>query len=238
MRREYSTEPYLYLWIDTGTWVEEYQCHKRYLGVHNGNHGYRYTGSGTYFKEAYSERPDDFQRTIIMHDTDYGFIKGQEEKILVAVEASANTAWYNAVEEMGCFSMTGKKHTPETIAKMSNTARNRSPEHRAKLSKAHVGKKQSPEHIEKKRRAWIGRNHSDETRAKMSIIASNRSDEYRAKQSASQKGKKRSPEICQKIAEIQRNMPRLTCPHCSREFHPSHYGRYHGDRCKEKTLPN
>jgi hypothetical protein len=52
----------------------------------------------------------------------------------------------------------GKKHSPETIKKLSDIAKNRSVEHRQKIAKANTGKKRSQETIDKiaeaNRRRW------------------------------------------------------------------------------------
>ena len=87
--------------------------------------------------------------------------------------------------------MTGRKHTPETLAKMSATAKGRpfpeaahakaaatntgrtlTPEHLAKMSAGlkgkGLGRKLSPEHAAKARVARIGKTHTPETKAKMS----------------------------------------------------------------------
>ena len=72
------TEPFLYLWIDTASWIEEHQCHKRYLGIHNGSKGYKYEGGGSDFRIAFKQRSKDFCRIIIMHDKNYEFISEQE----------------------------------------------------------------------------------------------------------------------------------------------------------------
>lgn len=87
--------------------------------------------------------------------------------------------------------MTGRKHSPETLAKMSATAKGRpfpeaahakaaatntgrtlTPEHLAKMSAGlkgkGLGRKLSPEHAAKARVARIGKTHTPETKAKMS----------------------------------------------------------------------
>jgi hypothetical protein len=51
----------------------------------------------------------------------------------------------------------GGNHTPETVAKMSEKARNRTPEHQEKLNAAHRGKKRSKESREKMRQAALRR---------------------------------------------------------------------------------
>lgn len=79
----------------------------------------------------------------------------------------------------------GRKHSPETIAKMSETAKHRSPETLANLSEA--AKRRSPETRARVGAANRGRKHSPEARAKMSEAARNRSAETIARMSAAAK---------------------------------------------------
>lgn len=179
-------EPYLYLWEDRGEWVEEHNCYKKYLGIHNGRYGYRYTGSGSNFLPAFEERPDDFHRTIIMHDWDYSFVYSQEEAILKAVGASANTAWYN-IQEVSW-----------PIIPSEETRRRCSDAQRGKVVSADTRKKISEAN---------GRRTSEEKArisAKISFAAKNISDETRAKMSAAKKGKP-SPNKGRTMSQEQKN---------------------------------
>ena len=64
----------------------------------------------------------------------------------------------------------GKKHSPETIQKMSESAtgKKHSPETKEKLRLISTGKKHSPETIEKRRQKLIGRKYSAEHRKNIS----------------------------------------------------------------------
>jgi group I intron endonuclease len=113
---------------------------------------------------------------------------------------------------------TGKKASPETRLKMSESRKGRtlSKEHIEKLISVHIGKKRSPETRSKISAAAKGRVVSEEVRAKIGAaskgnknrLGSVASLETRAKMSASQKGNKNSlgctvsQETKNKIAEI------------------------------------
>jgi hypothetical protein len=86
----------------------------------------------------------------------------------------------------------GRKHTKETIAKISENNKAGTPEVRAKISVAHQGNHLSLEHREKigaAQRGNPGIKHSDETRAKIVAARSKQtySEETKAKLSASAK---------------------------------------------------
>ena len=123
----------------------------------------------------------------------------------------------------------GRRHTPETKAKLSeamkgeknpNYGKKLSPEHRAKLSEANkgdknssYGKKHTPEARAKMSEANKGKKHTPETKAKLSAAHKGKklSPETRAKMSEAQKGRKNpsygkkvSPETRAKISEAQK----------------------------------
>lgn len=98
---------------------------------------------------------------------------------------------------------TGSKHTKESKMKISLKAKGRtkSAEHRAKLSKANLGKKWTPEHHAK----VFGRKrnpHSNETKLKISVAntGKKRTLEYREQVRIRRTGRKSSAETCEKIS--------------------------------------
>lgn len=96
----------------------------------------------------------------------------------------------------------GRKHTPETRAKMS--AWHRTPEYRAKIGATLRGRTRSPEHC-----AALRKPKSLETRAKLSVACSGwkHTPESRAKIATSSRGRKygpRSPETRAKLSAAQR----------------------------------
>ena len=86
----------------------------------------------------------------------------------------------------------------------------------------------APETVKKLSDAAFEReeNISEETKA-------NRS----AKISANRTGRKLSEEHKAAISEANRGVPksRIRCEHCSEEFAPTAFNRYHGDNCIERT---
>ena len=95
-----------------------------------------------------------------------------------------------------------------------------SPEHRAKISKAHIGKKLSAEHIEKikkSRAKQIMEPHNEETKIKISeaLIGKTVSNETKSKMSSSAKNRKKT-----------------LCPKCQNEFNFQNIKR-HMNRCKK-----
>lgn len=48
------------------------------------------------------------------------------------------------------------------------------------------------------------------------------------------KGRKRSETSKQRQKDIAKSQPNKVCPHCGKEMDIRNYGRYHGDRCKNK----
>ena len=73
----------------------------------------------------------------------------------------------------GNVTMLGRKHSPETRAKMSaaHKGKQKSPEHVAKVAASHKGKKRSDEHKKKLSIAHTGKIVSLETRARLSEAA-------------------------------------------------------------------
>jgi hypothetical protein len=105
--------------------------------------------------------------------------------------------------------ISGYKHTPEYSARMSALRKGRkqptfSKKHRAKISES--ARNRSPEHAAKLLEA--ARNRSPEWREKNLSAARNRLPEWRAKLSAIKKGKKLSPESYAKGAAKRRGLKR------------------------------
>lgn len=131
----------------------------------------------------------------------------QEQILLDAHRDDAKCANIAIVAANG---MSGRKHSPESRAKMSASRKGRviSAEWRAALSAAGKGKKKPPRTLEQRtaaRLAQTGRIPSDATRAKMSATRKGRpmppfTSEHRAAMSAARKGKKLSPDHCAAIS--------------------------------------
>jgi len=111
------------------------------------------------------------------------------------------------------------------------TGRKQSPEHVAKISAAMRGRKLSPEHIAAMSVSQLGRKATLETRVKMSVKrrGRSRSPEAIAKTAASNRGKKRTPEACANMSLAQRGsaavrerMVRLAKVNRGRRLSPEH----------------
>jgi hypothetical protein len=90
----------------------------------------------------------------------------------------------------------GKKHTPESRAKMGRTGIIKSPETCLRLRRAQLGKKRPPEAVEKMRLTKLGKKHTPEHCAKISAAGMGRkmSTEAVEKSAAARTGAKRTPE--------------------------------------------
>jgi group I intron endonuclease len=103
-------------------------------------------------------------------------------------------------------------HTEETKKRISEMqiGKKLSPEHIEKVRQIHLGRKNSPEHIEALRQSRLGTKHTDEAKAKMSEACKGRviSEEQRIKQSEALKGKKRifTEEHLKNITEANRRI--------------------------------
>jgi hypothetical protein len=102
-----------------------------------------------------------------------------------------------------------------------------SDETRAKQRQAKLGRKLTPEHIEKIRLAVLGRKMGPEFAAKVSEAKRGRGN--------SRNGFVTSEETKRKMAEANRNRPIIVCPHCNKSV-KDHGGakRWHFDKCKER----
>jgi very-short-patch-repair endonuclease len=117
---------------------------------------------------------------------------------------------------------------------------------RAKISVSLKGRKKSPEHVAKVATALRGKTVGLEQRAKISASVKAlppMSIESRAKISAALTGKKKSPEHVAKVAEANRgrsldpetraklsesvkNLPRIWCDECQRDWNPGNWTRH------------
>lgn len=138
----------------------------------------------------------------------------------------------------------GRRHSPETIKKMSEIHKRQPPmsnETRAKLSKIWKGRKHSEESKRKMRDIAKKRpSISDETRRKMSEAARNMSPELRQLHGEILKKNKRSPgyrhseKTRQKISEVQKGRP--LSEETKKKISESNKGKNIGRRHSEETL--
>lgn len=153
----------------------------------------------------------------------------------------------------------GKTHSEDTKEKMkgrvvSDTTKElisvQQKERFSKMTGTFFGKTHSNETKEKIRQSRIGKKDSEETCTKKSIAGKNKppvSAETRNKLSKINKGrpgllgekngffgKKHSEEQRAKKREEKLAAPKIICYHCSKEIDAMNYGRWHGDKCKQR----
>jgi len=54
------------------------------------------------------------------------------------------------------------------------------------------------------------------------------------KQSKAQKKRYMDPDERKKQSETMKLIPKITCDHCKKDYYPSHYSQFHGDKCRFK----
>lgn len=109
-------ESFVYCWTDTKT-------NMLYIGKHKGSLSDGYISSSKYLMEAYTERPNDFVRTIIASGNDADMI-ALESSILLSLNAAKDPLFYNMHNNNGR-GRSVKFHIMETKRKMSTVARQR-----------------------------------------------------------------------------------------------------------------
>jgi group I intron endonuclease len=104
----------------------------------------------------------------------------------------------------------GKKHTPESIARMSHAQKNRNPEIVAKIVASNTGKKRDDATRQRMAESMRGIKRSEEGRANIKAGKQNISDETKEKLRLANIGKKASEETKAKLSAIRtgRKMPK------------------------------
>jgi hypothetical protein len=169
-----------------------------YRGVHKGSPDDWYAGSGKIFVDKYGGRnkaacknPDDWVRNVLFMGTYDECLLW--ESLVVTERVLEDPSCLNLVVggSKGCEGMTVSKET------------------RAKMSKAHTGRKHTEETLALLSKINSGTNHpsygkkhSEETKQKIGKASAGRrhTEETRAKMSEQQKGKPKSEETKQKIS--------------------------------------
>jgi len=147
----------------------------QYIGSHKGTPDDGYIGSGKWFMSAYTKRPKMFSREILYLGEDF---RELEEFILTELDAANNKGFYNLKNEaVGGNTFLGRKHTEESLRKMSKAQRGKkvSEETRKKISKTLKGRKASEETKHKlsenrkgNKNHFYGKTHTLESRKKIS----------------------------------------------------------------------
>lgn len=140
----------------------------------------------------------------------------------------------------------GRPNSPETRAKIrvAKLGKKLSPEHRAKIALAGLGRKPSPETRAKLSASKLGNNPSSEARAKISAahLGRKHSPEARANMASAHLGKKRSAATCAKMSEALRESwktrERLVSSESREKMSKSGKARCERTRQKKSEAPN
>ena len=154
------------------------------------------------------------------------FLIDREQYWLDKLKPFGQKGFNIALKAGSCLGVLGKKHTPET---------------RAKISRAHLGKKMPPESIERTRQANLGRKKTPESIEKQrhAMIGRKMSPESIEKTRQAHLGKKRTPETCEKISAAQRGKPahnlgKKASPETVEKNRQTHLGKKASPETREK----
>lgn len=128
-------EAFVYCWTDTLTG-------KLYVGSHKGSDSDGYVCSSKYMLAEYSNRPNDFVRTVLAHGK-YQDVLKLETKILQSVDAAKSENYYNMHNNNGHY----RSHSTKTE------------ECKDKIRKKSIGRKRSVESKLKQSRSVSGSNN-------------------------------------------------------------------------------
>lgn len=209
---------------------------KQYVGDHStDNLDDQYLGSGVYIRHAIrNSSKDNFKREIIQFfDTKEEAFISQEKYIKEYDTLFPNG--YNVNYRGGSVPVNCLLSTKEKISES--------------MKGKNVGKT-----------TWMkGRKHSNKSKEKMKINHKssgmlNKHHTIEAKQKISKNSRSKDPIIRKKMSESHKgispirdntiysniiadvNNRKICCPHCKKEFNPGNYGRYHGNKCKFKSI--
>jgi len=131
---------FVYRWYDTSN-------NKFYIGSHKGTPDDGYVGSGTWFKKAYTKRPESFIREIMYEGVNY---RKYEQIILEYEDAASSDCFYNLKNAAeGGYTLNGRpmsKKGRENLSKAKLGSKNPmykkqfTKEHRKELSKSKIGR--------------------------------------------------------------------------------------------------
>jgi len=182
-----------------------------YLGSHAGTIEDGYIGSGIRFIRAYNIRPQSFKRRIIEYTFgDYNELLIREQSWLNLIkDEELHTRYYNQKKWATGGSVKGRKQpkTEEHIQKLRKPRKDTSNFH-------------APKTEEHRRKISEGLKNAD---------LSNRIGPML--------GKTQTLESRKLMSDQAKNRTKKVCPHCGREALPSHFGHYHGERCKLYKIP-
>ena len=178
----------------------------KYLGFTK-NNPYKYQGSGKYWLSHLKKHGNHITTEILLQTEDKSLIKEQGKyfSVLWNIVESKEFANLSLEEGTGGSTFAGRKHSQESIQKMSAAKKGKvfSDSHRLKLSTSHAGTRIGENNH------MFGKHHTDETKAKLSesLKGKVRSEEFKQNLSKLYKGVKRKPlseETKRKISESKR----------------------------------
>jgi len=226
-RLSVDTRAYLYKWthIPTQKW---YVGSRTAIGSHPGD---GYYCSSKIVKPMIEANPEEWAREVLAIGAPL-YIRELEGKYLVDANAARDEMSFNQVNADGKFHRTGASHTDAT---------------KEKLRIAFTGSHHSPEtceHFSKIRHGegnpFYGKHHSDETKKHLHDIfygIKQTPDQIAAKINR-QTGVPRTDKAKSAISQGIKSLSKKHCEHCGGEFSPALYGRWHGDKCKNKNGGN
>jgi len=195
-------EAFVYMWVDITTG-------KRYIGCHKGDTLDGYVCSSKPMLRDYTQRPQDFQRTLIEFGT-WKDMLAKEQSLIAECNAVRDPMFYNQSNNIGPYAVdqTGMKRTKETRGRLSEAqkGKTRSKESKDKQSAAQMGRVVSEETRGRLSEALKGKPKSEETRARMAAakignsnsLGHKHTEETKTKISAIKMGKKLSKTRCDK----------------------------------------
>jgi group I intron endonuclease len=211
---------------------------KQYVGSHNGDVSDSYLGSGKLLLKAICKYgAENFKRKIIeICDPSVNLLL--EEKYIIEYNTLIPNG-YN-ISPTGGHGLRGRmsEETKEKI-RQKNLGRKATDKTKKLLSTLYKKRLKNNDH------PFKGRHHSDESKEKISVnrkgktskenhhyYGKNRASETREKISETLKGRHLSKEVKQKLSDASKNVERLTCDHCNKEFTP--WGFMHHQKAMER----
>ena len=217
---------FVYIWYD--------KKHKRYyIGCHWGFEDDGYICSSPWMKQAYTKRPNDFKRRILVriHTNRQDMFNEEARWHALIKDEELKIRYYN-IKRHGDNHWSANPEKYLSVKEKLATAQKRNfedPEYRARFMET---RKKLPPHSdetrEKRRLSLLGKNTGkDNSKARLAAVAAI-------------KGKPISDQHKEKIKNAgafkRINSTKLQCVHCGVVGNPGNIGRYHNDRCKQKLI--
>ena len=218
-----NTQAFLYKWthIPTQKW---YVGSRTAVGCHIDD---GYICSSKVGKPMIMESRDEWRREILVV-SEPRYIRKLEGKYLTLLDAKHDPMSFNADNAAGR-SRTGIPHTEKTKIKIAEslTGSHHSVETCKKMSETRIGSNNP----------FYGKHHTVEniqaTVDRQTGVP--RKDITKQRIKATLTGTHRPENVANKISLGVKNLPTIQCDHCSGDFKPAQFGRWHGDNCKSRN---